>query len=152
MKTSNLSKRYVRLFLILAFLLSAAPSVFARWSQYASYNVYYAEGPSTGKRIVCYADCVAETDNCIYKYVFDGVTLYVEYEYNALEEYDTPKKSKIVNTFKRLYPYAFSNEDNNLSYAASKDGKYELYVIWGMGVPNAWLYRNGRFDSALLFK
>ncbi len=125
----------------------------ARWERYASYNVYYAEGPSTGKSIICYSDCEPETDNCSFKYVFDGVPLYVEYEFDALGESELPrsKMAKIKSTFRKLYPAAFSSEDNELAYAASKDGRYELYVIWGTGTPNAWLYRNGRFDSALLF-
>lgn len=135
-------------------MLICAPTASAYWKKYATYEVFHAEGPSTGKNIVCYSDCVPETDNCAYKYVFGGITLYEKYRYDMLEEYSdlsTTKLNRVKRIFNSVSPGSFNNEDDIPSYAVSKDGKYELFVCWGMGIPNAWLYKNGKFDSALWF-
>lgn len=154
-KMLQLSKKALCLIILLFSITISSNAYSIRWEKTASYNVYYAEGPSTGKRIDCYTCCEPETDNCAIKYIYGGRTFDVEYTYDELGDgYMLPKSKsdRIERTFLKLCPSAFDSESNNLSYAVSRDGRYELYIIWGdYSVPNAWLLKNGKLVSALWF-
>lgn len=113
-----------------------------------TYKVYYANGGYTGKTISYYAAGYR------FQYLYGGITFYERYASgggDSLIDLPNAKLNQVSRTFNKLCPGCDSPE-YEISYASSKNGVYELYIINGDYSPRAWLYKKGKLDAALVFK